>query len=130
MSTDRELLIQEISHVQFTPVRLREGYEMDGVDDLLDRLVAALRAGEPVDELVRTARFTPVRMREGYDMGEVDEFLDRVVASAATADRTPPTYVEAPAVATRPVAAGADPVAPAPSVIQEQRGLLARLFKR
>jgi DivIVA domain-containing protein len=127
VSTDRELLIQEISQVRFTPVRLREGYEMGGVDDLLDRLVTALRAGGPVDELVRTARFTPVRMREGYDMGEVDEFLSRVVATAATADRSPSAYLDAP-ISAPPIAPV--PVAPTSSVIQEQRGLLARLLKR
>ena len=125
MSTDNELLVQEITQVRFSPVRLREGYEMDGVDEFLDRLVTALRAGEPVDELVRAARFTPVRMREGYDMGEVDRFLERVVSAAATADRTPPAYVDAP-----PAPASPAPVAPTPSVIQEQHGLLSRLFGR
>ncbi|GAA4729330.1 hypothetical protein GCM10023350_10790 [Nocardioides endophyticus] len=130
MSTDRELLIQEISHVQFTPVRLREGYDMGEVDALLERLLSALRAAEAVDELVRTARFTPVRMREGYDMGEVDQFLDRVVSAAATADHTPPRYEDASPQPTVPPSAGTVPAAPATSVVQEQRGLLARLFKR
>ena len=125
MSTERELLIQEINQVRFTPVRVREGYGMGEVDELLDQLVSALRAGEPVDELVRSARFTPVRLREGYDMAEVDRFLDRVVSVAATADRTPPSYADADA----PQAPRAEP-APAPSVIQEQRGLLSRLFGR
>jgi DivIVA domain-containing protein len=129
VSTDRELLIQEINQIRFTPVRLREGYEMGGVDQLLDRLVGALEAQEPVDDLVRAARFTPVRLREAYDMGEVDRFLDRVVSAAATADRTPSAYVDVtpPPTGKAPVA----PVpAPTPSVIQEQRGLLSRLFGR
>ena len=125
MSTDRELLVQEINQVRFTPVRLREGYEMGGVDELLDRLVTALYAGEPVDELVRTARFTPVRLREAYDMDEVDRFLERVVSAASTADRTPPAYVDASPAPSSPAT-----VAPTPSVIQEQRGLLSRLFGR
>ena len=131
VSTDRELLIQEISHVQFTPVRLREGYEMGEVDELLDRLVTALRAGEPVDQLVRAAQFTPVRMREGYDMSEVDRFLEHVVSAAATADRVPPVYADAPQeTPSYPVPAATAAVSPAPNVIEEQRGLLSRLFKR
>lgn len=130
MSTDRELLIQEISHVRFTPVRLREGYEMGEVDDLLDRLVTALRAGEPVDRLVRAAQFTPVRMREGYDMSEVDRFLDRVVSESATADRVPSMYTDAPQAQVADARDDTAPVAPTPSVIEEQRGLLSRLLKR
>jgi len=130
VSTDRELLIEEISHVRFTPVRLREGYEMGEVDDVLDRLVTALRAGEPVDQLVSDAQFTPVRMREGYDMSEVDRFLDRVVSEAAIADRVPPIYTDAPQAQLAATHGDTAPMAPTPSVIQEQRGLLSRLLRR
>ena len=125
MSTDRELVVQEITDVRFTPVRMREGYHLDEVDDLLDQVVSALRAAQPVDELIRSARFTPVRMREGYDMGEVDQFLERVLSAAAAADRTPSATEDAPSAA-----AGTASVAPLPSVVQEQRGLLARLLGR
>lgn len=78
-----EELAAETEAVRFTPVRLREGYDMTQVDSLLDKLVRRLRSGADVAEFVRAARFTPVRLREGYDMGEVDTFLDRVVQQAA-----------------------------------------------
>ncbi|WP_155993064.1 DivIVA domain-containing protein [Nocardioides sp. URHA0020] len=101
-------LIDDIGAVRFTPVRLREGYDMGEVDRFLDHLTAVLRSEGSLDELVGTARFTPVRLREGYDMDEVDDFLARVV------------------VAARAQAAGG----PANSVIQEQRGLWSRLLDR
>jgi DivIVA domain-containing protein len=123
VATDPESLVRAIGEVQFTPVRFREGYTMSEVDAFLERVVAAVRSGEPIDELVRTVQFTPVRLAEGYLMGEVDDFLDRVLAAGV--DRTPSAYVDAP-----PSPVSTTPVAATPSVIQEQRGLLARLFKR
>jgi DivIVA domain-containing protein len=68
-------LVETITTVQFTPVRLHEGYDMAEVDDLLDRIVAALGRGEPVLALIDGARLGRVRLREGYDVGEVDAFL-------------------------------------------------------
>ncbi|WP_227467256.1 DivIVA domain-containing protein [Nocardioides lijunqiniae] len=96
----------DIESQRFTPVRLRHGYEMSAVDELLDeacvahtaliqenddleaRLVdprevpggpATMRVMRP--EAVREARFEQVRWREGYDIGEVDDFLAAVEAS-------------------------------------------------
>jgi DivIVA domain-containing protein len=68
-------LVESIATARFTPVRLRDGYDMGDVDELLDRIVAALGSGEPVGPLIDGARFGHVRLREGYDVGEVDEFL-------------------------------------------------------
>ena len=68
-------LVESISNARFTPVRLHEGYEMSAVDDLLDRVVAALGRGDAVLDLLDGAVLPRVRWREGYDTGEVDEFL-------------------------------------------------------
>lgn len=70
-------LAREIETVRFTPVRLRNGYDMDDIDNLLDRLVEAARAGTPLAPLVESASIGVSRMREGYDMDEVDRFLSR-----------------------------------------------------
>ncbi|TDW14467.1 DivIVA domain-containing protein [Kribbella kalugense] len=64
----------------FTPVRLREGYATEEVDEFLDRLMATVN-GQPVEHPVtireiRRVQFTPVRLTEGYDVSEVDAFLD------------------------------------------------------
>ena len=68
-------LVEEITTVRFTPTRIRDGYDMAQVDDLLDRVVAALGRGEPVDPLIDAAQLAHVRLREGYDSAEVDAFL-------------------------------------------------------
>ncbi len=68
-------LVEAITRVQFTPVRLHEGYDMADVDDLLDRIISALGRGEPVAGVIDRTRLGHVRLREGYDIGEVDEFL-------------------------------------------------------
>jgi DivIVA domain-containing protein len=91
----------EVSNVRFTPVRLREGYDMVEVDKFLDLIEGELAAryvalantaatsvpsfafaGNDISE----KRFTTVRLREGYDMGEVDRFLDRAEESVRTLD--------------------------------------------
>jgi DivIVA domain-containing protein len=64
----------------FTPVRLREGYDMEQVDDFVDRVMATVN-GRPVTRPVtpreiHKVKFTPVRLTEGYDVEEVDKFLD------------------------------------------------------
>ena len=68
-------LVEAITQVRFTPVRMHDGYDMSEVDDLLDRVVAALGRGEPVTPLLDMARIAHVRLREGYDSGEVNAFL-------------------------------------------------------
>jgi DivIVA domain-containing protein len=68
-------LVEAITTARFTPVRIREGYDMSEVDALLDRVVEALGRGEPLADRVGGARLTHVRLREGYDIDEVDRFL-------------------------------------------------------
>jgi DivIVA domain-containing protein len=76
-------LVEEITQVRFTPVRVtREGYDMSHVDDLLDRVVAALGRGEPVAPVLDGASLGRVRLREGYDITEVDAFLARLRSDA------------------------------------------------
>ena len=75
-------LVEEITTARFTPVRIREGYDMGSVDDLLDQVVAALGRGERVGPILDGARLAHVRLREGYDIAEVDEFLARLRAQA------------------------------------------------
>jgi DivIVA domain-containing protein len=73
-------LVEQITQVRFRPVRVREGYDMSDVDDLLDRVVGALGRGEPVAPLLDGARLGHVRLREGYDIADVDTFLAHVRA--------------------------------------------------
>jgi DivIVA domain-containing protein len=76
-------LVEAISLARFTPVRLREGYDMSEVDALLDEIVAALGRGEPVTDLVDGAQLGVVRLHEGYDRAEVDAFLESVRRNAS-----------------------------------------------
>jgi len=98
----------EIEAVRFTPVRLRDGYDMVAVDGLLDRLAAAARAGSPLAPLVAATHVDVTRLREGYDIDEVDAFLVRV--AGRTVDR-PDTSSDRPT-----------------PVISEERGLLPRVL--
>ena len=75
-------LVEEITNAQFTPTRIREGYDMGAVDDLLDGLVAALGRGESIADLIESAQLPVVAWREGYSKVEVDAFLERIRRSA------------------------------------------------
>lgn len=112
-------LVEAITNARFTPVRVREGYDMAAVDDLLDRVVAALGRGEPVGPVLDEARLGHVRVREGYDIGEVDAFLAdirRLAPGAGPAESQVPASV---------VPSPTDPPA-----IPTQRGRLGRLLGR
>ena len=96
---------EEVANKRFTPVRLREGYDMGEVDQFLDEVAEELRRrAKAIGELlfrgnkspfragltkedVANKRFTTVRFREGYDMGEVDLFLDQVEVTLEKSDR-------------------------------------------
>jgi DivIVA domain-containing protein len=72
---------QQLPSPTFTPVRLREGYDIVQVDEFVDRLLATVN-GLPVKSPVtvrelRNVSFRPVRVREGYDVDEVDQFLEQ-----------------------------------------------------
>ena len=72
----------QVQGLRFTPVRIREGYSLTEVDELLDRVIAALSGtGDLTSEELRNVRFTPVRWREGYDMGEVDAAIEAIIAT-------------------------------------------------
>lgn len=105
---ERTYLVHVITTVRFTPVRLREGYEMGEVDALLDQLAASVAADQPIDDLVRAARPARVRLREAYKIAEVEALLEQLA----------PGSRPAPATSSQE------------SVIQERRGLLSRVFGR
>jgi DivIVA domain-containing protein len=57
---------------------LRRGYDIDAVDDFIDKVIAALDgAGVATVEDARAASFLP--KRGGYDEDAVDDTLDRIV---------------------------------------------------
>ena len=68
----------------FRTVRMREGYDLDAVDDFVDRVIDALegRAGgrSLTPEKIEAQEFKVVRMREGYSMDDVDDWLDDAAA--------------------------------------------------
>ena len=113
--------VSRIRGVQFKPVRLSEGYEMSAVDDFLDQLEHAASRGLPLGPVIAGARFPSVKFREGYDVGEVDRFLAEMAGSVAPVTASIDTaYGKSYPIETTP----------ATSVIQEQQGLLSRLFRR
>lgn len=66
--------------ITFTLRTLAEAYDVEAVDEFIDRLEQALLRGDGAlgVEDVRAVVFEPVRFRAGYDMEEVDDFLDGV----------------------------------------------------
>jgi DivIVA domain-containing protein len=81
LPADRQRLVDQIRSVQFTPTRVRHGYEMTAVDALLDRAAGSIRRGESLGPLLDTDLPT-VTWREGYHMGQVRSFLDGLRESA------------------------------------------------
>lgn len=76
---------ERVHAARFAVTKFREGYEMDQVDDFLDRIATALdvaaEGGVPslsVDDVLEM-RFTATKYREGYDQDQVDDFLDQVI---------------------------------------------------
>ena len=70
----------------FRRVRLREGYQIDQVDDFLLDVRPLLDGRLPNDALadpIESARFSPVRLRPGYDMQEVDDHLEHLLTLAS-----------------------------------------------
>jgi DivIVA domain-containing protein len=66
--------------VRFRPVRFAEGYAMEEVDDLLDRVVATLEGRDSLTVAdVQGVHFRPTRFAEGYAMDDVDHYLDDVL---------------------------------------------------
>lgn len=116
-----EDLTREIRQSQFQVTGFRVGYHVDEVDGFLDDVCAALERGEDVADLVERARFTPVK-RKGYDTSQVDALLDRIVGrptGRALKNTLDPLPDPGEPRSNRP-----------PEVVQEQVGLLGRLFGR
>ena len=108
-----EHLIQRIRYSQFRMSGFRAGYDVDEVDHFLEGLMRALERGDDVSGVVGHARFSQVK-RKGYVMSEVDGLLDRIAGR--------PTG--------RAHENALDPTRRLPDVVQEQTGLLGRLFGR
>lgn len=81
----RQQLLDELQSVRFKPTRIRQGYEMGAVDQLLDWVADAVSRGDPVAPLLGSPPPT-VSWREGYDRGEVDAFLTRLRESSDATD--------------------------------------------
>ncbi len=103
----------EVRNVRFTRVTFGRGYDMHEVDELLDDVAAAADARRSLAAVVRGARFTQTRFRQGYSVREVDDLLVRLGGA--------PASVVASSVAVTGGHAG---------VVQERRGVLARLLRR
>jgi DivIVA domain-containing protein len=101
----------------FRTVRMREGYDLDAVDDFVDRVIDALE-GRPggrslTPEKIEAQEFKVVRMREGYSMDDVDDWLDDAavelrrlrVAGRRVASPPEPARQEQPYEQPRPVPA-------------------------
>lgn len=63
---------------------MRESYDLDVVDDFVDRVIDALE-GRPggrslTPEKIEAQEFKVVRFREGYSMDDVDDWLDEAAA--------------------------------------------------
>ena len=77
----------DIAHQHFSTVTLREGYDINQVDEYLGLIRAALEARERGFSTALAAtdvvniRFATTRFRQGYNQDEVDNFLDAVVAT-------------------------------------------------
>jgi DivIVA domain-containing protein len=73
-----------VTTAQFTPVRLREGYDMTIVDQFLDQVVEVAVRGDDVRALIDTTTLPRVRAREAYDCSEVDDLLTQIKAQASS----------------------------------------------
>jgi DivIVA domain-containing protein len=82
----------EVISTAFATTRFAPGYDMDEVDDFLDRVASTLRAhaegdGDSIEMLsddIPARRFATTTFREGYAQLEVDEFLDRAETTLRT----------------------------------------------
>ncbi|MBF4572157.1 DivIVA domain-containing protein [Herbiconiux sp. VKM Ac-1786] len=81
---------RDVQEKTFAVTKWRQGYDMDEVDAVLERVSTTLaehEQGRPAavdamtaDEVVN-ARFAPTKFRQGYDQDQVDDFLDRVAVA-------------------------------------------------
>ncbi|SDU76448.1 DivIVA domain-containing protein [Jiangella alkaliphila] len=73
---------------EFRTTRMREGYDLDAVDDFVDVVIDALdgrsAARGITPEQIEAEEFKVVRMREGYVMDDVDDWLDAAASELRT----------------------------------------------
>ncbi|PLS29215.1 cell division protein DivIVA [Bifidobacterium parmae] len=82
--------VDDIRNKTFQTVRFKEGYDVDEVDDFLDKVVDGMKAGRPMTAAELGAQtFHTVRFKEGYDVADVDEFLNELAHDASTRTGTP-----------------------------------------
>ena len=111
MLTSKDVLNKTLTSTQF-----RDGYDEREVDDMFDRVVAALRyyeqGGRPGPQAppspARGHRFRSTKLRRGYDEREVDDFLDQVIETLRHYEQggRPNLQAIAPAVGPEPEALG------------------------
>ena len=118
-----EDLIATVTGARFTPV-LRQGYVMGDVDQLLERLVVRLGAGQPVRELIESTRIPVASWSETYERHEVDLLLAQVKHKAEVDPDAPLEPVdEAP-----PEPAVMHVPQPRTETVVEKKSLFARIF--
>lgn len=90
-----------IIDAKFQATKLREGYAVEDVDDLIDVVLQTLlrrdqAALASTPNTILNAKFKVTKFREGYDMGDVDDFLDelttrvKALTSAVSSGSTDP----------------------------------------
>jgi DivIVA domain-containing protein len=94
-----EQLCGYVERASFVTKLGRRGYQQGEVDALLVKVAEALRAGEPLADLVRRTQLTPVRLEDGYDKAQVDDFLAAVVDLDPHADAARPEVARSGLVA-------------------------------
>ena len=103
----------------FRTRRVREGYDLDEVDDFVDRVLDVLEgktgAGSaPSPEAIEAYEFRVVRFRECYSMDDVDDWLDAAAAELRRAAPRQGQRAAAPVAAPQPVPPAPEPVPAAP----------------
>ena len=75
---------------EFGTVRMREGYDLDEVDDFVDVVIDALEGGSEAvtPEQIERYEFRVVRMKTSYVMEDVDRWLDAAAAELRQAARS------------------------------------------
>jgi DivIVA domain-containing protein len=76
---------------EFGTVRMREGYDLDEVDDFVDVVIDALEGASDAvtPEQIERYEFRVVRMKTSYVMEDVDRWLDAAAAELRQAARAP-----------------------------------------
>ena len=120
---DVEELVRRIDGQGFRVVRVKPGYDMGAVDELLDSLAAALRAGQPLRPLL-SARPPVVRFRTAYDIESVDAFVNELLQAVGEQEWESSAVAPAPPGGPQ-VHELAEPV----DVIQEQQSLWRRFLE-